>query len=962
MATRVLQNSFLGGEISSSMFGRVDSPLYQQGGAKIENFIVQAQGSIKTRPGFQYVSTAKNSALPVRLIPFRFASDQTLVLVFGDKTMRIVTQGKVLLKNDGSVFEIATQYAANDLFELNYSQNADILTITSAKYPPMELRRYGATDWRFKAVTTAPTIKPPSSVNLSAYYPSETEDKEKNKVTATYVVTAIDSEDRESLASSQKTGTCNYYLQGGYMTVSWSAVSGAVRYRVYRSVSGVFGFLGQTEGTSIRDEGVEPDTTTTPPRYAEPFKGGGRGAIVSVAVTNGGSGYSYVEQDGVVTLPDALYLNAIEFSGQVSKYAENKPWYELHIYNGSTNTEVFKTTIQPKFFNVIKTILDGNGYGIVGNCGSSKNRSLIYVPLGGFAGTKVKNPKIRIDSRKEDPAIFIPYFGRVEDWKPPRDDNEKAEYVKTVNADESYQYTSTFRSKANFISLHSFEGTGITLKQLYELYPQNQASVEIPLKVTDSTGTGAKLTAIAFGGVIQSVRVDAGGSNYTNPSISVDSTVGAGANFNVKIAGADDWEFPSAVTQFDQRRVFAGSNASPLKVWMTNAGQQSLMMYHLPVLSDDRIELNAVTSDADKIKHAVALDSLILFTGSSELRVYTQNSDALAPDSVAVRAQSYVGANNCQPVIANNSVIYAASRGGHIRALRYTYSSGGYETADLSLLAPHLFNGLDIRDITLTKAPEQVIWCVSSSGELLGLTFYVDQNINAWHHHVTDGVFESCCAVSEGEEDHLYVVVRRNINGQNLRYIERMSNLRYVNDISSRQLDCYIDTVVNNNTRALRSDGMTLTGLNHLEGKSVVAVVDGVPQPATVVHNGQITLDVTGTNIAVGLPYKSTLITMPLTAGQSGNLQGIVKNITEMALRIAYSGNIFTGRYPDGELWQVKREDLEFMSQSSESKIVRITVDGNWDYNGQIKIEHDNALPLEIQAIIGNVQIEGVKK
>lgn len=961
MATRILQNSFLGGEISPAMFGRVDSPLYQQGAAKVENFIIQAQGSLKTRSGFQYVATAKNSALPVRLIPFRFASDQTLVLVFGDRTMRIVTQGKVLLNNNNQPYEIATQYSANDLFELNYSQNADIITITSSKYPPTELRRYGATDWRFQAVTTAPTIQPPSSVSLSAYYPAETEDKDKGKITVTYVVTSVDSEDRESVASAEVTGTCNYYLDGGYMAISWAGVSGAVRYRVYRSVSGVFGFLGQTEKTSIRDMNDQPDTTVTPPRYAEPFQGGGKGAIISVDVTNGGSGYYYASQNGNVTLPQGISIPVVEHAASMylssGSHAAPDPKYELIIFNGTTGSEIGRVTVPST--TIYRLDWSSNAdylISIVGACGDADNRQNIYVSLGDMAGDTVVNPKVRLSYyfADFDPGLG---FGDVniipsgwEDWR------------NAVIGSELYQYTSSFRSKPNFSSLHSQSGTGITLAQLYELYPQNQGVAEIPLTVTDPTGSGAQLVGLAYGGVITSVRIDSGGSNYTNPSISVSSTVGSGATFSAEIAGESDWEFPSAVTQFDQRRIFAGSNASPLKVWMTNAGQQSLMMYHLPVLSDDRIELAAVTSDADKIKHAVSLDSLILFTGSSELRVYTQNSDALAPDSVAVRAQSYVGANDCQPVIANNSVIYAASRGGHIRALRYTYSSGGYETADMSLLAPHLFDGYGIRDITLSKAPEQIVWAVSTSGELLGLTFYADQNINAWHHHVTDGAFESCCAVSEGDEDHLYVVVRRYVNGNSVRYIERMSNLRYTNDVNSRQLDSYIDTVVNNNTQALTASGMTLTGLSHLEGKTVVAVVDGKPQPETVVTNGQITIGVTGQNIAVGLPYKSTLITMPLTAGSSGNLQGVVKNVTEMALRIAYTGDIYTGKYPNGELWKVKRDDLEFSRQNTESKIVRITVDGDWDYNGQVKIEHDNALPLEIQAIIGNVQIEGVRR
>lgn len=950
MAVRVLQNSFLSGEISHSMFGRVDSPVYAQAAARVENFIVQAQGSLVTRPGFQFVSQAKNSALPVRLIPFRFASDQTLVLVFGDRTLRFVTQGKQLLTSSNQIYEISTQYSANDLFELDFTQNADILTITSSKYPPTELRRYGATDWRFQAVTTAPTIQPPSSISLSAYYPNGTKDEDKNKITATYVVTAVDSEDRESVASAEKSGTCNYYATGGYMNVSWSAVGGAVRYRVYRSVSGVFGFLGQTEGTSIRDEGAEPDTTTTPPRYAQPFSGG-TGTITSVKVIDGGSGY--YASNNTVKMPSTLSIPCVYVCGYSEGALDGSAddtlngKLILHIYNNGQ--EVFTYDLpQTK-----PTRYQGPDkmQWLVAFCCNPKDNNGNYPPiivdLGNIAGQTLTNPTIRIS---------FDGLGGDSGWgTPPLPSDTNNQYY------DELQYVKSFSSNSTFVSMHADSGNGISFVSFLQSFPQN-VHYEFPVTITDTKGSGANCTALSINGVIDSVRVNAGGSGYVAPSLSVQSS-GSGAILQAELSTQDTWEYPSAVTQFDQRRIFAGSNASPLKVWMTNAGQQSLMMYHLPVLSDDRIELTAVASDADKIKHAVALDSLILFTGSSELRVYTQNSDALAPDSVAVRAQSYEGANNCQPVIANSSVIYAASRGGHIRALQYTYQSSGYDSNDMSLLAAHLFNGYEIKDLTLAKAPERIIWCVSSSGKLLGFTFYPDQNIAAWHQHTTDGVFESCCAVSEGNEDHLYVVVRRQINGQWLRYIERLSNITYSNDTASRQLDSYIDTEVNNNTRALTlsDSGMVLTGLNHLEGKTVVAVVDGIPQPETTVTNGQITIDVTGNVIAVGIPYKSILHTVPLTASAQGRLQGSVKNISEIFLRIGHNGDIFAGRYPDGELFPCKTKELEFKRQASESKIVRLSIDGNWDYQGQYAIEHRNALPLEIQAITGNVNIEGVR-
>jgi hypothetical protein len=81
--------------------------------------------------------------------------------------------------------------------------------------------------------------------------------------------------------------------------------------------------------------------------------------------------------------------------------------------------------------------------------------------------------------------------------------------------------------------------------------------------------------------------------------------------------------------------------------------------------------------------------------------------------------------------------------------------------------------------MAFAKAPLQMVWFVSTSGMLLGLTYTPEQQIGAWHKHDTDGVFESCTVVAEGNEDRLYVVVRRNINGVTKRYVERMASRHF---------------------------------------------------------------------------------------------------------------------------------------------------------------------------------------
>ena len=970
MTQRVLQNSFLGGEISPAMFGRTDNDIYTIGASKIENFLIQPQGSIISRQGSQFVMQAKDSSKNVRLIPFRFASDQTLVLVFGHKTLHIVTQGKILLNKDGSEYSIKTPYDAQDLFELDFCQNADIITITCVKYPPMELRRYGATDWRFQAVTTAPTISPPT-IYATAYYPSGTEDADRNKVTARYVATAIDANGKESVASKPIEIKCNYYITGGSVKISWSAVAGATRYRVYRDVCGIFGFIGETDKLEVVDIGDNPDGTTTPPKYDQPYTA--TRAITRVEVVNGGSGYFNNVVGSASKFPEQITIPNIILSTNFSERNDFVPEIYIDILDASKSYEIVKSVqLTPLIVCNYKHILEGGRlweyyqYYLVSE-GVDKDIS-VYI-----GDISVAKPRLRIravtrfDQQRKGYGNFI--LPSAQGSPPLAIFDDSSFLMDGVNP--SITKINWISNKQDFLRI--YHGYSLKTIQIFskafsktrgyltpqDLYELNQIGFTEELinptriEVRDDTGQGAILEPIIKDGVIQSVRIINGGSNYTKPQLTV---VGGGGKGAVLKAYVDEHtiqenlDYPSAVTQYDQRRVFAGSFKNPLKVWFTNAGQQDLMMYHIPIQDDDRIEITAVTADADRIRHAVALDSLILFTSSGELRVFTQNSDALSPRSVAVRAQSYIGANGVQPVIVNNTIFYVASRGGHVRAVQYAYDQGGYTSSDLSLIANHLFDYKDIKDMTLSKAPIQTVWAVSNDGSLLALTVYPDQNISCWSRLVTDGLYKSCCAVSEGMEDHLYVVVEREIKGVKKKYIERFSALTVKENSHARNLDCYLDHT--------NLEGTAVNGLAHLEGKTVSALIDGEEITGLVVTDGSVTLPRIGREVVIGLPYKCTLITLPLASSVArGNLQGSIKNINEVHVRVSKDGDLYANNYPHEILFEAQR-DVSDLSDTN-SKMLKLSLSGSWDVQGQIILEHRDALPIEIQAIVGNVRLEG---
>lgn len=254
----------------------------------------------------------------------------------------------------------------------------------------------------------------------------------------------------------------------------------------------------------------------------------------------------------------------------------------------------------------------------------------------------------------------------------------------------------------------------------------------------------------------------------------IDIQTGAMAGAHAATSG----HFPGAVGYFEQRRWACGAWTEPQKAMASRSGTESDFSYHIPTEDSDRISHRIAARENHTIRHVVPLGHLLLLTSEGEYRVSPVNEDALTPDSFSARAESYVGAGAPQPVVVNGAVLFAGARGGHIYEAGFT-QAGRLITASVALRAAHLFDGLEVEQIALSRAPLQIAWCVSSSGVLLGLTYVPEQEVGAWHVQETDGIFESVCVVPEGDEDRVYVAVRRTVNGATVRHIERMATQKY---------------------------------------------------------------------------------------------------------------------------------------------------------------------------------------
>ena len=421
--------------------------------------------------------------------------------------------------------------------------------------------------------------------------------------------------------------------------------------------------------------------------------------------------------------------------------------------------------------------------------------------------------------------------------------------------------------------------------------------------------------------------------------------------YDAVFSGAGD--YPGAVSYFEQRRCFAGTTNRPQNIWMTKSGTESNMSYSLPTRDDDRIAFRVAAREANTIRHIVPLTQLLLLTSSSEWRVTSVNSDAITPTTISVRPQSYVGASNVQPVLINNTLIYGASRGGHVRELAYNWQANGFVTGDLSLRSAHLFDGAEVVDMAYAKAPWPIVWCVSSGGKLLGLTYVPEQQVGAWHQHDTDGAFESCAVVAEGAEDVLYCVVRRTINGAQVRYIERMASRQFID----QQDGFFVDAGLT--YRGAPSD--TISGLSHLEGATVSILADGAVHPQRVVTGGSIILDNEASVVHVGLPITADLQTLPIAAPiDNGYGQGRFKNVNKAWLRVFRSSGIFLG--PDADkLTEAKQRTTEPYGAppALKSEEIQVMLTPSWADSGQVFVRQSDPLPLTVVSLTAEVAMGG---
>ena len=405
--------------------------------------------------------------------------------------------------------------------------------------------------------------------------------------------------------------------------------------------------------------------------------------------------------------------------------------------------------------------------------------------------------------------------------------------------------------------------------------------------------------------------------------------------------------YPSCVTFFEDRLVFAGTKTLPQTFWMSKTGDYYNFGTSSPSQDNDAITGTLNGGQMNGIKSMIAFGELIMMTSGGEYKVYGGGKPVTGANIMS-QAQEYRGISDVLPVTVGSRIVYLQQQGDIIRDLAYSYEADKYTGNDVNLLAEHLFEQHKIKRMTYQQTPDSIVWCVRDDGVLLGLTYLKEQEVYAWHQHHTDGEFIDVCSISGLQQDELYAVVKRDGNY----YVEMFAH----RDESTRPEDqFFVDCGV-----TIKARSKEITGLDHLEGKTVSILADGNVLPQRVVTGGKITLEYEASIIHVGLPIEAEAQTLPLEfTAQDGSYIGRKKRVAKLTMLFKATRG---GEYGFTKLDEIKWRSTEHWGAPIElfdGKKQMIVPNATWEMTQMLTIKQKDPLPLTVLSVVPEIEAGG---
>ena len=903
--------SFNAGEVSPFIDARTSLEKYRSACRTLENFQILPYGGVIRRPGTEFRGAAKSATTQTRLIGFNFSTTTRFIIEMGVGYMRfwspstgapvnaatpaawatgnIYAVGNYVTSSGTtyycvtahtagtfatdlaagkwvaqSILEIPTPYAAADLREIQYTQINDIMYFAHANYLPYKLSRLADNNWTFAPIVfDYPPLQDQNATEqvVNIYPNPDTWVAGTSYILGDYVKPP-------AWVASTAYAVGDIVLNGSIaykcITANTDATFTAAKWTAQNQANQSFYYYAMSAHRAGSNFGVD-QTAGKWSQFPIPLNEMGKYSV------SAGSGL----------FPSSTIGSQVELKWQKNNF------YAEAVITG----------------NYVSTTLAVEGGWDFSTSGTwTATVQILRVPSDVFSAGR----SVATGTRSATVvSVYHPYHG----WN-------NGDVICVGDGISTNNYA-THKATITVTGTHTYTyDVGSTNAQTgyLDIYPENLTKMEIVKEYsvaadrniiasgTESTRCGLKIRILDWasvsGTIVQKARLETdtkvtGGiaTIVGAAQINVDKWLGEGPRNqrNTKFwafgAFSSSRGYPRSVAMHEQRLCFGGTASQPNTVWCSQI--DNFENFQTGVTASDAVQFTLAASEGNRINWMYSQSQLLIGTSGDEWTIGSADSaQALSATNVQALRQSSYGSKYMRAALVNDVLLFVQRNGRKVRELVYELNKDGWVAPDLTLLAEHITNG-EIVEIAYQQQPDAILWCVRGDGTLIAMTYERDQKVVGWHRHVIgdDADVESVATIYGNQtEDEVWMVVKRTVSGQTYRTIERFPLLwrKHIDDQTANSWR-YLDGHVYFPSGAA---GRTISGLTHLNGKTVTVMQDGQSPITRTVSGGAITVPVAASGY-VGLPYTSTLTPMKLDMDlEDGSSQGRKKRIHKIIARL----------------------------------------------------------------------------
>lgn len=738
------QVTFSGGEFSPRLDARIDQEKYRSGARHIENMIPYKQGPLTRRPGTQYIAQAKlkngySTNYGVRLVKFIYSTTTTFILELGNNYIRFYSNGQQV-QSSGTPVEVSTPYSAlitgnkyaTDIWQLNYCQINDVIYFTSPKYPVYKLTRITDTNWTFTQVQfLTPALLDQNATQIS--------------------ISATSNFGKVGLAATAPAWIANNYYQVGNSvqvgSTLYNCITSHVSTSSFNSVYWKAQTIFQTDHlnsywqlATLRSSALVEVDAASPSSaftvgYSNTLQIYGSWECHTYGVWNCTFAIERSIDGGSTWTAVRTISGSSDRNVDITGVAEYSALFRINVISSTAPTTAGATA--PR---IVLEAVDGFLYGLVQICTPDAfSSSVNYIP------------------NMQASYLGINYYCTV-----------AVNGGSTPNIDTAHWAVSDSNHAAANV-----------IQELYNNAPLAAAWSSTTNYVAGNTVSYEQTNFIC------TLSITGGSPPPQNPGNW--SPTGPNTLYWSEGAWSDYRGYPQAVTSFQQRVIYASTSYEPQRIWGTVTNDIENFSLGNQTLATDSFAFDINAPSRGPIYWLCAQNNLIAGFAGAEWVITGSGANtgngaggAISPTSIqAVEHSTYGSIYGVTPLVVGDGILFTQRQANQVRQMMFSVYTEKYMSQSLTTYSGHLFNsGIAQLDYQQQWHGQPEVWAITQQGQLVGMTYEMDQNIFGWHRHTTgtnsttpdfnypDVGFESVATLFGNgiQDDEVWVVANRYVS------------------------------------------------------------------------------------------------------------------------------------------------------------------------------------------------------